>query len=415
MLLAAGCVHRPTVVSLSNRAAENAAPNKNKQEKLSPATAAFSLAVAEDVHDLGPLLEPIITRAKIPGMVAVVLRDNRIIAEGAVGVRKKGNLARVTLDDQFEISSCTKAMTASLAALLIEDGRLEWNTTLGEIFGSSFPNMHPAWRNVTLRQMLAHRAGLDDHRLLFARKTLLSDASVSQQRFDYAETVLSHAPSYAPGSKFVYNSTDYLLVGSALEIITGRTWEDLMREKLFEPLGISSGGFGAPGHGGQIDQPWGHGKHRVLFVPLFGAGDTPFDPGSSAADYPLAGAPAGLVHLSVPDWARFVAWQLRGDPANPHPTLSLLRADTFATLHEAATGGDHAAGWVTATKPWAKGNRPDDTGRVLYHAGDNGRWSCVVWVVPEIDFAILIACNRAGMYRACDEVAWALIQQFARK
>src|SRR5882672_4223435 len=94
------------------------------------------------------------------GMVAAVLRGERIIAQGAAGVRKRGTAERITLDNQFHLGSCTKAMTATLVAMLVEEGKLNWTTTLGELFADTVKPMHPAWEKVTLRQVLAHRAGL---------------------------------------------------------------------------------------------------------------------------------------------------------------------------------------------------------------------------------------------------------------
>jgi CubicO group peptidase (beta-lactamase class C family) len=214
-----------------------------------------------------------------------------------------------------------------------------------------------------------------------------------------------------------------------LEKITGRGYEDLLQELLFKPLGITSAGFGPPGTAGSVDQPWGHGARRLLYMPLPGDTNVPIDPGSAGADFPLAGAPAGLVHLSITDWAKFVAWQLRGDPANPRRDARLLRPDTFARLHATSIGEifmfpsdknpihhtGYTAGWFTTTRPWARGGREDDTGRVLYHPGDNGRWNCAVWVAPEIDFAVLVACNRASMWGPCDEIVAKLVEEFASK
>src|SRR5258707_13125694 len=94
------------------------------------------------------------------GMAAAVLRGERIIAQGAAGVRKRGTAERITLDDRFHLGSCTKAMTATLVAMLVEEGKLNWTTTLGELFADTVKPMHPAWEKVTLRQVLAHRAGL---------------------------------------------------------------------------------------------------------------------------------------------------------------------------------------------------------------------------------------------------------------
>src|SRR6476646_12185780 len=94
------------------------------------------------------------------GMAAAVLRGERIIAQGVAGVRKRGTAERITLDNQFQLGSCTKAMTATLVAMLVEEGKLNWTTTLRELFAGTVKPMHPAWEKVTLRLVLAHRAGL---------------------------------------------------------------------------------------------------------------------------------------------------------------------------------------------------------------------------------------------------------------
>src|SRR5262245_41445599 len=71
------------------------------------------------------------------GMVAAVLRGTRIVAQGAAGVRKRGTAERITLEDRFQLGSCTKAMTATLVAMFVEEGRLNWTTTLGELLADT--------------------------------------------------------------------------------------------------------------------------------------------------------------------------------------------------------------------------------------------------------------------------------------
>src|ERR1051325_7290743 len=120
----------------------------------------------EKMEDNGPvnvdaMLQAILGRgAERFGMAAAVLRGERIIAQGAAGGRKRGTAERITPDDRFHLGSCTKAMTATLVAMLVEEGKLSWTTTLGELFADTVKPMHPAWEKVTLRQGLAHRAGL---------------------------------------------------------------------------------------------------------------------------------------------------------------------------------------------------------------------------------------------------------------
>jgi CubicO group peptidase (beta-lactamase class C family) len=371
-------------------------------------------AGGEAPADVDGILQGVVDRAGIPGMVAVVLRDGRIVARGAVGVRRKGGAERVTIDDQFQIGSCTKAMTATLAAMLIEEGKLDWDSTVGGIFGDEVPGMDPTWRTVSLRLVLAHRAGLTDHSLLMVRSFLLAKGSFADQRRKYVSRILSRGPEYPPGTRFVYSSSDYVLIGSALEKVTGIPWEGLMRERLFRPLGIASGGFGPPGTPGMADEPWGHGPRRLMYLFMPGNDDIAFDPGRKDADYPLVYGPAGSAHMSVIDWARFVLFQLRGDPSNPHRMTALLTEDSFARLHIPDPGESYCGGWFIDRKPWARGPRPGDTGRVFYHQGDNGRWNCVTWVAPEIDFAVLVACNRARMWTPVDQAASALVHDFAQ-
>ena len=114
---------------------------------------------SETPTDVSAVLEAFRARHQTPGMVALVLRGDRIVATGAVGVRREHSAERVTLEDVFHLGSCTKAMTATLAAMIVEEGRIGWETTIGAVFGNTVKNMDRSWRDVTLRQTLAHRAG----------------------------------------------------------------------------------------------------------------------------------------------------------------------------------------------------------------------------------------------------------------
>jgi CubicO group peptidase (beta-lactamase class C family) len=369
------------------------------------------------------------------GLAAAVLRGERIIAQGVAGVRKRGTAEPITLDDQFQLGSCTKAMTATLVAMLVEDGKLNWTTTLGELFADTVKPLHPAWEKVTLRQVLAHRAGMrfepDGLAQVFSelvRPLRARLGTVPQQRLEIARQALSRPPGIPPDTKYWYSNVGYILAGAVLEHLTGRAWEDLMRERLFQPLGISTGGFGRPGTAGKTDQPWGHSS--ILGKPI--------DPGSPAAQFPLYYGPAGLAHMTITDWARFIALHLRGDPANPHCQAALLNLDTFAELHavapttpyskgwvmrgitrlatgDAAPAVTYRAGWFISTSSWAKGTQPGDTGRSLWHGGRQGMSHSLVCIASEIDFAVLVACNHGIAAWKTRRVVRALIRAFAPK
>jgi CubicO group peptidase (beta-lactamase class C family) len=339
--------------------------------------------------NLDSMLQSLLGRwAKSFGMAAVVLRGDGIVAQGVAGVRKRGASERIALGDRFHLGSCAKAMSATLIAMLVEEGSLTWTDTLGGIFAGTIKDIHPAWEKVTLLKLLAHCAGLRfvPNRALRSR-VVSSQESLPNQRLEIARHTLARpldSPPRAKFSWFSYSNLGYVLAGAVLEHITGRTWEDLMRDRLFLSLGITTGGFGPPGAAAKTDQPWGHtwitGK--------------PLAPGNPAAELPLFYGPAGLVHMAVGDWAKFVGLHLRGDPANPHRQSALLNPATFAELHTNATAGTYSAGWLITRADWAKGTRPSDIGRCLWHGGSNGKWACAVTIAPEIDFAVLVAGNR---------------------
>lgn len=372
------------------------------------APSASAQGSADPRTDLTAALESVRARYDIPGMVAVVVRGDHIIARGAVGVRKQGATARVTLDDVFHLGSCTKAMTATVAALLIQEGKIEWTTTLAEVFGDTIKEMHPSWKNVTLQQVLAHRAGFrsgNDVWALLDAGVIKSTMSVSELRELLVARQLSQEPESTPGTRESYSNIGYILVGAALERITGRTWEELMQERLFKPLGITSGGFGAPGTPGKIAQPWGHRSNGG-----------PVDPREARADLPQYAGPAGTVHMNVADWAKFVGLHLRGDSANTNRRARLLTPRTFDDLHRLIPGGVFSGGWGFDTIDFATGPGTSSKLKVLAHNGSNSLWYSKMLLVPERDLAVLVACNRGGAAfggKAVDEAGVEFLRAFA--
>jgi CubicO group peptidase (beta-lactamase class C family) len=354
-----------------------------------------------DAFDSSParvdtLLQPILQANHVPALGGAVVRDGRLAALGAVGVRKLGSPDRVTGGDCWHLGSCTKAMTATLLAGLVEDGTLSWTTTIGETFPTLETKIRREWLDVTLEQLLSNRSGLPDDRkpdAVILPELRKLEGPMQTQRQELVRLVLHQKPAARPGTTTLYSNYGYAIAGAMAEARTKTTWEDLMRERLFTPLGMTTAGFGAPGDPDHLSQPRGH------------RGTHPVEPGPWA-DNPAVMGPAGTVHCSLPDWGRFVAAELaaaRGD-------TTFLGADAFRRLTTPVEGSDYAYGWMTAERPWANG-------RVLTHAGSNTMWYSVVWIAPARDFAVLAVCNQGGesAARACDEAAWALIQHTLRE
>ena len=359
-------------------------------------SAIFALAVVASAmaEDAGALLEPIRTQHALPALAAASFASGKPLDSGVCGVRRMGGTERATIDDKWHLGSCTKSMTASIVAMLVERDIMRWDSTVGELL-PNMPHMKPAWRTVPLELLLGHRAGAphEPPPPLWAEAWKRRGTPTDQRR-EFVRGLLQTPPNPAAGTQFVYSNQGYSIVGAMLEQKTGKPWEKLMREMLFTPMGLKSAGFGAAGTPGKADQPWGHRGEGSPLVPV---------PSGPDADNPPAIGPGGIVHMSIGDFARYAAWH--GDEARRDGKL--LKAESFRKLHTAVEGQDYALGWGVTKRPWAGG-------RVLTHNGSNTMNFAVMWVAPERDFAVVAATNVAGPEadKGCDEAVAMLIRRW---
>jgi CubicO group peptidase (beta-lactamase class C family) len=351
---------------------------------LSPVTVNAQNAPSKDVS---ALLAPIIQKHNVPGMAVAVVRHGETVATGFAGTRTRGKPEKIAAGDRVHIGSDTKAMTAMLCGILVDEGKLKWDQTIGATFPELKKSMNPQYQAVTLEQLLTHRGGAPgqlERDPLWIKLWQHRGNPTSARRL-LLTGVTSKAPETTPGTQFVYSNAGYAIAGHMAEKVTGKSWEDLIREKIFAPLGMTTAGFGAPGSPRKNDQPRGH-----------KADGSPVEPGPGA-DNPVAIGPAGIVHCSVEDWAKFVAANL------PGAKTKLVKPETLKKLHTPAPGDpQYAMGWgIADNQPWAGGP-------ALTHAGSNTMWFAVAWLAPAKDFAVLVACNQADG-KACNDAVLALI------
>ena len=357
-------------------------------------------AAGSTIIDLAPDLAAVREQYKFPALAATVIVDGKLHAAGVVGVRKQGSDIKAEPNDPFHLGSCTKAMTASLIGLLIQQGKLTWDTTLAQYFPDLKDKMHPDYREVTLIHLLSHRAGLPTMTAGFAPLNdkqlgeVMAMASPSAQRRRVAEIVLCLPPINQPGEKMEYSNAGFTIAGVVAETIMGEDYETLLRRLLFEPLNMKSAGFGPMGTMGQVDAPWQHRKQGDKLIPI--------GPGPLSDNPPFI-TPAGRVHCSIQDWAKYIQCVL----AAARGEQGLLSPDQVRQLKEPPFGGTYALGWGLTDRDWGGG-------RVLQHAGSNGMNFCVAWVAPLKNFAVLVATNRGGdgATEGLDQVCSAMIKKF---
>ncbi len=345
-----------------------------------------------ELKDLRGLLEPIRLKHNLPALGGAIVTSQGLQAIGVVGVRKAGTDVAATVDDEWHLGSDTKAVTAYLIAALVEQGKLKWDTTIGETFPDLAAAASAEFRKITLRELLSHRSGLPAN---MPWGLIPRSLPIREQRLAAIKAASSAKLGSEPGIKFLYSNLGYVIAGAMAEQAAGATWEELMKKYVFEPLGMTSAGFGGVGTPGQLDQPWGHGA----------TGKPVKDYGPEADNPPVVG-PAGTVHCSLSDWAKFIADFLRGARGEK----ALLNPAIYEMLGTPLYGGDYALGWLVADRDWGGG-------KVLTHTGSNTMNLAVAWLAPLRDFAVLVVTNQGppASVKACDEAASALIKDYLKR
>ncbi|MCR9159574.1 MAG: serine hydrolase domain-containing protein [Nannocystaceae bacterium] len=333
------------------------------------------------------LLDEVRERSSVPGIAAAVVDGDGVLAIGASGVRRADEPAALTVKDTFHLGSDTKAMTALLVALLVEEGTLGWDMTMQDAFRDEAAAISADFREVTLTQLLRHRAGVatDLAHLEPGLVLRLEPMAPEQRRMAVAMEALAQPPRSTPGSKFEYSNFGYVVVGAVIERATGNTWEAEMKARIFDPLGMASCGFGPTAVGDARDQPWAHADRGDSFAPV-------------EFDNPAFFGPGATVHCNLEDWGKFAAVFFEG--ANFVSADSMDRL-TSPVPNSDNRGGGYALGWAV----------PDDDAfglPVLTHDGSNTFNYASIIVMPTLGAAVLVAVNAGGQRAQDAAVATAL-------
>jgi CubicO group peptidase (beta-lactamase class C family) len=330
------------------------------------------------LQDINGLLEAIRKRYELPALVAAAVRGTRLVAEGAVGVRRVGKPDKVTLDDRFLIGSCTKDMTVLMICCLVDAGQLDFGVTLGDALPGV--KMRDEYRPVTLTQLLTFRGGIQPYTQIGPRLTpiLFEQGPAEERRARFVAHVLGEKPIVKPGTAKRYSNASYILAAYVAAQKTKASYEMLVAKHVFQPLDMASAGFGHPRTKERPNEPSFHVKR--------GQGYTPLPDENHPPEAILA--PAGGCHCSIRDFAKFAAHQLvaaRGkDPLLKPATSEIVRK----TLRAEGPGGGVSFGGT----PWL-------------HAGYE--------TARRKDFAVVVATNCGAGDDACEAVFKAVRERLA--
>jgi CubicO group peptidase (beta-lactamase class C family) len=344
-------------------------------------------------QDLASLLEPVRAKYALPALAALVVRGSDVVGVGAVGVRELGEPTKVTTGDLFHIGGTAQTLTATIAATLVQDGRLGWNTKLG----AALPGfqMHAAYTNVTLADLLAQRGGAPAVMPAAVVSAARRSGEPRALREEAARTLLSAAPEVGRGT-FDESDASFLLAAVMMEHVMGTSWEALAQARVFGPLDMRTCTVVPSDLGGAPTVPWGHVVVSDIASPVWpGYVDEP----------PLAFAPAQGLRCSLGDWSKLIELHLAGARG---ATTAVLQPPSFDEL-QLPVDATHARGWYAVSRSWA------GAGLALNYASRDPAVRALAWVLPAKNLALLVAMNQGGKAaeNAADEIVGVLVGAFA--
>jgi CubicO group peptidase (beta-lactamase class C family) len=348
-------------------------------------------------------LEPLRQEYGFPGIAAAGIRDKAIVVEGAAGIRRVGADDKITLDNRFAMASCTKRMTAAMIARLVDSGRLSFDTTLAEAL-PDIP-MRDDYRGVTVAQLLKFQGGIqpylqfDPDKMPFLQSL---KGSARERREAFLRHVLQEEPVARPGTERHYSNASYALVALVAERRTGKSWESLMESEVFQPLGMTTAGCGRPRSAERPSEPTLHSKTDSRYEP------EPDD----RADGMLLVAPAGDVHCSIRDFAKFAIYELSAARGNDM-LLKPATAEHYRELSNARGPLIYPKAMKMKLPPGKgkgekKGPQKSNEGRNFFGGSNFVSAGCMLW--PEENLAAVAAIN-AGSNNEAIRIALNLAHQ----
>ncbi len=338
-------------------------------------------AEAQDARLTQAYLSGIVSEARdkynVPAISVSVMNSEKVYLQEIQGVRVFDKPDKATLDDYFHIGSCSKSVLAVIAAKLIEQKKIAWQTKFFDVFPELRASAGRAYSDITLEDLFLCKAGIKAYTDEETEPLPDFGSSVSDKRLEFIKHLITQPPSSEKeDGKFqhLYSNASYTMASAMLERVAGLRYEDLVKRTLKDDLGLSVH-IGWP-NGIGPDQPWGHtiAKNKV----------ESFSPDNSYK-IPYLITPAGDLSMTPKDYAKYTQLHLRGLTGHDN----YLSSEAYRHIHFGHDG-------------FSLGVANGALGGLRYSGfdGSAGTFYCRSMIVPESDFAITIMTNSGSMEAA---------------
>lgn len=327
--------------------------------------------------DIDPFITSVMKEWKVPGLAVAVIQDGKIVLSKGYGHRDAERSMPVTPQTLFAIGSITKSFTVTALSILADEGKLDWDKPVRSYMPDFRLHDRVATEQMTPRDLVIHSSGLPRHDALWYG----SDMTRRQlyERLRYLE------PSKTLRSGFQYNNLMFMTAGLLVSQIAGASWEDVVRRKIFEPLGMARSSFSVNDSQKSDDfaLPYSSAKDKIEPVPFRNIDEI---------------GPAGSINSSVEEMIRYVQLHIDKGRSGETQLLSARSAEQMQTPQIVTPGtpeydevGHRSYGLGLAVGSY-RGNK------IVEHGGGIDGFSAYLAFMPgkRAGMIILTNCTEAG-------------------
>jgi CubicO group peptidase (beta-lactamase class C family) len=324
---------------------------------------------------------------KVPGLALAVIRDGKVVLTEGYGYRDLEKKVPVNADTLFAIGSSSKAFTTAALGILVDEGKLDWDKPV-RTWMPDFKLHDPfATERMTPRDLVSHRSGLPRHDLMWYGTTAT--------RADLVARLADLEPNVDFRSHWQYQNLMFMTAGSLVERVSGKSWEDFVRERLFTPLGMTASDLSVT-------------QMETVENRSFGYREKPEEEGGGIEPIPYrnidAIGPAGAINSNAVDMAKWVQFQLgdgtwEGKPILARSTLDELHRPVI--LLDGVGGGvalslfaDEDLPFIMYALGWFV--QPYRGHLVVHHGGNIDGFAAFVTMLPKERDGVVVLTNLNG-------------------
>lgn len=306
---------------------------------------------------------------KVPGISICVIKPDTILY-GAAGLKNCAKSDLINKESKFHIGSNAKAITANIAALLIDDGLLNWETKLIDVFPEFTKIISKEYLSITLADLLSNRARIqpfeDDGSKEWKGIPTIENGILS--KFEFAKYALSLNPKIDANKDYIYSNAGFIIAALMMEKASDKSWEELLA-MFNNAYGINCS-IGFPNQNDPNDT-YGHKKKIFKYKSI--------DP-EDEYTFPVDFSAAGNISVSVQDLAILMNQHLLGLIGNSN----VLNSETYTKLHYGLNRYSYG---------WYNGNIGDTDQKFSYHGGSIGTYSSAIMLSADREIGIIILLN----------------------